>query len=347
MDINIAHDRPEALLDRWVDLFGRDPEATPFTHPQWVLAWWRHWHGEGELWLVTVHDAGELVGLAPLVLRRTGPFRVLRVLGEDVSDYWHVLARPERRQAVVAAVAAELHRRRSRWDALALTRLAPGSEVPGRLRAVGLRLRRAPPEPYPALALPESFDDYLAGLPSSHRSNLRRHLRRLDEGELELCEVQPSEVQPAVERWYALRLEQWQGAAEALEPMHATTRFRSFVADAVAGLLPAGLCSFWEFRRDGEVIGSYLNFADSRAYYWYLGGFSRSASRVGIGKIAIGHGIRSSIESGRREYDFMRGGESYKYWFGAHERLSHSYEVTSTTLRSLLTHKVRRAAGRR
>ena len=164
---------------------------------------------------------------------------------------------------------------------------------------------------------------------------------------MQLLKIEHSDVGAAVPRWHALRRDQWEGSAKALEPMHTTAGFESFMIEAVASLVDSGLCSFWEFRRGDELIGSYINFVDDRAFYWYLGGFKRSASRYGIGKIAAGHGIRSSIEAGRRQYDFMRGDEEYKYWFGATERLSRPYRVTSNTIRSFVADRARRLARRR
>jgi CelD/BcsL family acetyltransferase involved in cellulose biosynthesis len=55
---------------------------------------------------------------------------------------------------------------------------------------------------------------------------------------------------------------------------------------------------------------------------------------MAIGKIATAHGIRSSIEAGRSYYDFTRGGETYKYAFGAVDRMSPSVVLTSDRVRS-------------
>ncbi len=73
-----------------------DDEATPFSSAEWARAWWTHWAGAGTPFIVTVRDSGRLVGLAPLVLARRGPFRVLTELGRPPSNYWDVLSEPAR-----------------------------------------------------------------------------------------------------------------------------------------------------------------------------------------------------------------------------------------------------------
>jgi CelD/BcsL family acetyltransferase involved in cellulose biosynthesis len=94
------------------------------------------------------------------------------------------------------------------------------------------------------------------------------------------------------------------------------------MSDAVSRLLDDKLAVVWEFTVKERTIGVYVNFADQRSFYWYLGGFDPDPAfaRLGIGKIAVGAAIRSSIEAGRRVFDFTRGEDAYKYWYGATDR---------------------------
>jgi CelD/BcsL family acetyltransferase involved in cellulose biosynthesis len=101
-------------------------------------------------------------------------------------------------------------------------------------------------------------------------------------------------------------------------------------------LVPAGLALVWEFVRDGEVVGSFINFCDARAFYQYLGGFEPELGQLAIGKVATAEGIRSSIAAGRSYYDFTRGSEPYKYWYGAVDRLSPTVVLTGERVRSRL-----------
>jgi CelD/BcsL family acetyltransferase involved in cellulose biosynthesis len=76
-------------------------------------------------------------------------------------------------------------------------------------------------------------------------------------------------------------------------------------------------------------VGTYLNFVDTRSFYQYLGGFDPEFGHLGLGKLAIVQGIRSSIELGRRHYDFMLGDEQHKYFFGAEDRMVESFVFAS------------------
>jgi CelD/BcsL family acetyltransferase involved in cellulose biosynthesis len=315
-------------LDEWSVLHAADPVATPFASPGWALAWLRHWRAREQPWVLLVHEGSRVAGVAPLTLQRFGHLRVLGMLGKEPGDYWDVVAAPADRAAVGAAVAEELMRRRRDWDVGILSCLIPGSATGGVLAANGLRIMHRPAVACPAITLPGTWDEYLGTLPRGRRGNLRRHLRRLDDGEVELREVRDAAELPGVlTRWQELRERQWDVRGRSLNPSHRTKRFRDFLLDAVQALVPAGQAIVWEFRVDGRTAGIYVNFVDSRSFYWYLGGFDPAHSTLGIGKIAIAAGIRQSIECGRARYDFTRGSEEYKYWFGAVDRMAPSIVV--------------------
>ncbi len=310
----------EDLLADWTRLHAGLPRATPFSSAGWARAWWPHFGAGADSWLVVARDHGRVAGLAALARRRKGPLRVLEPVGVEPGDRWELLAEPGRGSEVAHAVAAALARHRRDWDAWSLRCLSAGAEPAAGAVAAGLRVHGLPAVPSPALALPVSFDAYLATLGSGHRRNLRRHLRRLDEDEVRLRPVtDPVALGPAVERWQALRLRQWAATGRTLDPLHRTPAFPAFVRDVLRELVPVGQGLLWEFVRDGEVVGSYVNFADPSAFHWYLGGFDPDHASLGLGKIAVGHGIRTSIEAGRGRFDFGRGAEGYKYWFGARD----------------------------
>jgi CelD/BcsL family acetyltransferase involved in cellulose biosynthesis len=317
----VLHQGPLAeLLDDWARLHAAQPGATPFMSAGWAQSWWPHYAHDADACLWRAEDGGRVVGIVALARRRRGPLRLLVPAGLEPGDYWDILAEPERREEVADAFATAL-RAWNGWDAWILRCVVPGTPVVGALERAGLRALVRPPIASPAIELPDSFDAYLATLSASRRSNLRRHLRRLDEGEVELEEVtDPERLPAAVDRWHDFRRRQWAAAGRTINPEHVSERFRVFVLDVLRALVPDGTGLLWEFRAGGEVVGSYVNFADADAFHWYLGGFDPAVQRLGLGKIAIAHGIRTSIAAGRRRYDFGRGAEEYKYWYGAVDR---------------------------
>jgi CelD/BcsL family acetyltransferase involved in cellulose biosynthesis len=317
-----VYDSFEPIAPEWDDLFHADPGATPFTSPGWARAWSRSWAGSGQPWVIAVREEGELAGLAPFVMRRRGPFRVLSQLGNHPQR--DVLARQDG-VAAAEAVASEIARRGRDWDLVAINCFPGASRLAEALRAVGLRSRRRRTARYPGIVLPGSFDDYLASLPRKRRSDLRRHLRRVDEGVIDIRKVrEPSAIAAAVDRWQALKVSWWDERGAKIHADQRAPRFADFLSDLMSLLVPGGTGEIWEFRHSGEVVGVEISLLDRRTFYSWEGGYHPDIAHLGPGKLAIGEGIRAAIASGRRYFDLMRGGQDYKYWFGATDRSAES-----------------------
>jgi CelD/BcsL family acetyltransferase involved in cellulose biosynthesis len=326
----------EELAPEWETVFRADPNATPFVSPGWGLAWMRHWGTEADPWIVTVRDDdGKLLGLAPLAIERRAAIRVLKLIGKEPGDYWDVLALPEHREAVACEVAGEMARRGDEWDVFTFDGQPDEAATESVFSQQSLRVRRREPTRCPRITLPGDFDQYLSELPGSHRANVRKVIRRLDGGDVTLHEVQEIErLDVAIPRWHELHLRRWDAHRDPISPSHLTSSFRDFMLDATRVLLPQDLAAVWEFRMGEEVVGVYLNFLDANSFYWYLGGFEPRLSKLGIGKMSIAHGIRWSIATGRRYFDFTRGDESFKYYYGAVDRHIPSLVVGNASLRS-------------
>ncbi len=349
LTVALVTDGVDDLLSRCGALFQRDEAATPFASPQWTRPWVSHWQDIGEPWVLVVQEHERTVGLAAFVLRRRGPIRFLQGLGTVVGNYWDVIAAPEERDAVARSVAAELRRRSAEWDALILDRLPDASVLESAARAAGLRLDQAEPTPCPGMALPNSYEDYLSGFSSSGRQRFRRRARPIDDGTLTIRSVtSPTELSAAVEHWSEMRARWWQERGLEMNPEHSSERFLRFTREAISAMVPAGLAVVWEVLSSDEVIGVSINFVDDRTFYYWLSGFDPRAERLRPGHAVIAHSIRWSIESGRTYYDFMIGGEPYKYEYGADQRTLPWLIVGNDRLRSragvrlgILAHRLR------
>ncbi len=320
MRVTLVEDPNELELE-WRALFERDAIAAPFLSFEWLSVWLRHWGADGTPWILAVHDAERLAGLALFHLGRRRGMRFLTGLGVGFGDYWDVLAAPEDRERATEAVAAALRQRSSEWDVLVIDKLPEDSIAAAALRNAGLRVERPTRLPSPRIALPETFDAYLAGLSKNRRWRLRRNLKAIDGGELTVRTVSdPDELRQALERWQALRVQWWEKREREMLGEHGSKRFLAFTQDVVLALISLDRAVVWEISDRDQPIGVTINFLDERTFYYWLWGFDSRLQELRPGHTLIAYGIRWSIETGRRYFDFMIGGESYKYDYAPEDR---------------------------
>jgi CelD/BcsL family acetyltransferase involved in cellulose biosynthesis len=333
-----------ALGGEWPELWQSDPAATPFASFQWLTAWCSHWAEGGKPWILLAYDGERLAGAAPFLLRRRGGLRLLNGLGVGVGNYWDVIAAPEDSERVMAAVAKELVKRSSEWDAFFLDKLPEESTTIAAMQKAGLRTEDLAQMVSPRIELPETFEEYLMTLSSKRRRDLRRCLDKFDGGELTVRSLSdPAELRAAIERWQELKVEWWTRREQAMNPEHASPRFLEFTRDVVSAMVPLGLASVWELSRDGEVVAIAIGLLDDSTYYGWLFGFDWRLEDMRPGHLMIAYGIRWAVEQRLRYYDFMLGSESYKYHYAPRDRAVLMATIGSPRLRSRATLALTRA----
>ncbi len=118
------------LRSIWNDLLERSQHANLFLSHEWITTWCDHFGGKGRLWILLVKDGPQVVGIAPMIVRRAGygkiPARILGLLtNRHVSraDFVIPTATPE----VFAALARFWRDQAAEYDVLHLERVPSDS----------------------------------------------------------------------------------------------------------------------------------------------------------------------------------------------------------------------------
>jgi CelD/BcsL family acetyltransferase involved in cellulose biosynthesis len=305
----------EALAPAWEDLWRRAPAATPFQSPAWLLPWWQE-VGDGELRVVLARRSGRLVGLLPMY-RQHGSGKLLP-LGIGISDYLDGLFAADDAPAVASALLRRLVDRRD-WRRCELHPLRQGSPL---LEA------RAPPgcgdevldfEPCPVVAIPAGARDLDEFLPRKIRGNIRYFQKRAEQAGRVSFETATAftraEFLDALFRLHETRWRQLQQPGVLADPA-----IRRFHRAATPLLLRAGLLRLHALRLDQRIIAvTYVLHLRQRTYL-YISGFDPEYAPLSPGTLMFGHSIAHAMGEGAREFDFLRGRERYKYFWGARDR---------------------------
>ena len=300
-----------ALEPEW-DALWRRAGATPFQSAAWLLPWWRCF-APGALHVTAIRKGDALVGLAPLYLTEGEP-RLLPI-GISVSDYLDVLLDPER--AVEAGAALVAHIARGRWTRWEMPDLPPHA---ARLPCPpGCDDRLENTAACPVLPLPAGAGRLVEALPSRKRRTLRmvanRAARRGPVAYLSLAELPAEAMLAELFRLHRLR---WESRGK--PGVLADPRVRAFHREAAPKLAAAGILRAYALRIGADIAAVYYGFLHEGRAYGYLTGMNPAFEFESPGTLLIAHALREAIREGAREFDFLRGGEAYKYGWGAIDR---------------------------
>jgi CelD/BcsL family acetyltransferase involved in cellulose biosynthesis len=285
---------------------------SPFMLPPWLAAWWPSFPGGQTPYLLSIHDAGQLVGLAPLM--RRGP--EARLIGNtDVCDHLDFVVAPQSSQTfyrrLLDHLAADGIRRlilpSVRADASAMTALLPVA------RKWGARVYCERQDQLFAMELPGSWEAYLGGLSGKERHEIRRKLRRLHEaGRINLrCVRTAGELPPAMDTF--MRLFRANRAVKADFMSGAMPSFFRRLAEQMAA---ADMLRLYILDLDEVTIAAVLCFDYQSTVYLYNNGYDATYRGLSPGLLSKVLTIRESIRDGRQIYDFLKGSEKYKQRLG-------------------------------
>jgi CelD/BcsL family acetyltransferase involved in cellulose biosynthesis len=327
----------EALRHDWGALLGEAGNASVFATWEWTEAFWEHGvAGKRPLVLAARDGMGRLVGLLPLTSgTKLGVLRVLEVAGctrsgYPVGDYGGPIAAKGMESAVWRAMLE--HLKRSRWSIIDLRNCPTGDSYNEKWLAhlyessgaeFGWASKVQSSDTCRLIALPETFEGYLGTLSSNARQNLRRKMRKLNEGGLVLQQV--ASVDDDIARDEALEalftLHQLRWADDASGGSFPDAQARALHRYLASSLAAQGMVDLRLARSaEGQIIGVIYNFRWNGVSYFYTLGISLDPkwSSLSLGTCLLADSIRAAIESGCHTFDMLRGDHEYKAHFGGY-----------------------------
>jgi CelD/BcsL family acetyltransferase involved in cellulose biosynthesis len=310
-----VHDRLEAVgAEAWQALHARTRLRSPFLTWTWQSHWARSFAEGGRLEIWQVSDAGGPVALLPLYEAEPGIFRLLG--GTDVSDYLDLIADDGREEEAWAALLAARGASTAVWDLHAVPAASPTvTALPSLAVAAGLAATAGVEERCPVLALPDSWDAYLAKLTAKQRHELTRKMRRLEREAPDArasFAADPAELAARFDAFLDLHRRSREGKARFMD-----ARMAEFFRTTALALAELGMVRLAFLEAGGAPIASFLTLEWEDTVGVYNSGFAPERAALAPGVVLLGHLIRDAIARGRRRFDFLRGEERYKYDFGA------------------------------
>lgn len=335
MDFTLHTEFPAGLADEWNDLLDQSASHVPFLRYEYLTTWWQT-RGGGEwpqaaLALVTARSNGRLTGGAALFHTvQDGHPVLLNVGAVEISDYLDLVARPQDLDGFAAGLlpflqASDL----PGWETLRMYNLLDTSPTPAALQnaavALGWTAAQEPLQHSPYIPLPGDWETYLAGIDKKQRHEIRRKMRRLESAEVPTrwyIVTDPDTLESEIQAFLDLMAQDPEKAA------FLTPEMREHMRLTVTCAFEAGCLQLAFLEINGQKAAGYLSFDYLNRLWVYNSGLDRSFNEYSPGWVLLGYLLQWANETGRGEFDFMRGDEEYKYRFGAVDRFVLRVDLT-------------------
>ena len=324
MDYTVTEESFASLCSYWTDSRHNLNWGSIFVLPSWLQVWWQAFGSGAELYLRAVRQREKTIGIAPLLVKE----KTASIVGSaDVCDYLDFVVDPGMERDFFSVLLDDL--RRESINQLDLRPLRPDSTVLTDLVDIAKERK------YEVLCheegvsveldLPSTWEEYLATLTKKQRHEVKRKLRRLWEADNVdyRCIKVSQEAGDFVNTFLKLFSLSREEKASFM-----TTRMESFFRSLAEAMAEIGLLRFGILELDTLPAAMIMGFDYNDAMYLYNSAYDPKYSYLSVGLLSKVLCIKESIQRGRKKWDFLKGGEPYKYHIGGREIPIYSCQIT-------------------
>lgn len=334
------------LSDQWSRLLAETSSNRIFLTWEWLYTWARHYLGKSRLFVLVVCEEDRVVGIAPLLIRRTReygvPLRRVEFLGteEVCSSYLDVIAKDDKRKQVLAEIYGYLYAdAKGLWDVLCLAEIPAESPTVDILyetvQEKGKVIEIVGQTCCPLITLTGSEEDFLNGISANARYNLRRKRARLEkQGQVAYDRASlTGDVQKDMDAFIQLHRMRWEHKGDG--GSFKSRRFSEFHKEVVDVFSRRGWVRLDFLALDGEKVAGIYGYSYNGRYYFYLPGLNpHIAPEASPGTLLLFECVGRAIRDGCKEFDLLRGPADYKMAWADGLRRSLTLKLYNRTIRA-------------
>ena len=313
----------EQVRPQWQELLGRSVVNNLYITPAWQELWWSAFQdGRSLAGFYLADAAGDFTAIASL--SRSGDHYSF-VGNSDTFDYNDFIIAAGVEQTFYPALLDTISANGGhRLDLHSIGEDSPTLAIlPELARERGYSVAVAEEDVAPRLVLPDTWDDYLAGLSKKDRHELRRKLRRLESHEnwRWYCISDLDEAMERVDVFLDLMRRSDAAKAEFLTPER-----ESFFRRVISVTAAENVLRLFFLDMDDQPVAASLCLDYDGVRMLYNSGHDPEYRYYSVGLLLHSFCLRDALEGGYRYFDFLRGNETYKYRLGGSDH--HLYSIS-------------------
>ena len=269
------------LSERWNSLLVQTSSNNIFLTWEWLYTWTRHYLGNERLFILIACEGNNIVGIAPLYIRKTNYYGVLKIkqieflgTGEVCSSYLDFIVQEKKRKDFVQRVYGFLFKEgRSLWDVFNLAEIPVESSSIDALYEIaqeeGKVIEIVSHTCCPVIKLTSSVEDFLKGISGNERYNLKRKGKRLEGlGHVQYYRELNGDVQKDMNDFVKLHQMRWDQKGNG--GCFNSKRFLNFHEEASGVFSERGWAHLDFLVLDGEKVAGIYGYSYNGRFYFYL-----------------------------------------------------------------------------
>lgn len=310
MTVELIQDsaRLDQIEPEWTAAVRENDASTPFQLPIWLLTWWKHF-GSGSLYVLTFREGSRLIAVVPCFLHEWQGRRQLTLIGSGISDYLDPYVAQEHAAEVIRHLGMHLEKDHG-WDICDWQDLSPDTPL---RNIANSKVEVA--TPCCEIALNRSFDSYFEGLSKDLKRNIRRYSERAKQIGTVRFDASTDGSHTYLDTLIRLHTERWEKRGQ--PGMIAANRSEPFLRDIAPQFARLGLIRYFAMSFENEVAALLLSFSFDNRIFAYMTAFDPKFDSLGFGRTLLFEAIRHAHVEGYAYWDFLRGDEPFKAWWGA------------------------------
>lgn len=300
----------EDIEKDWKLVENKTQRCPIFSTYDWCNIWWRYFHNDYRINIVTISSSTMHIGIAPIMLKDNTAY----LIGSpDICDFLDFIVHPNYETAFFRTLLNHLYSNGIqrldlfplRQDSTAMTELLRLCQHSG----LSLTVNEIDVSPY--IDLPSSWNDYLLMLDKKQKHELKRKLRRLNEHGEVLFNVVSNAQQTELDLFFSLFRNSRNEKAAFLTP-----KMELFLRDIFTSMAAKDVFRLCKLYLNQKCVAATVVFDYNNKWLLYNSGFDREYSWLSVGLISKALSIKEAIENKKKNFDFLKGNENYKYHLG-------------------------------
>lgn len=340
------------MREEWDALLEKSVTNEIFLLWEWIYSWWDVFgDGNKELYILRGKNSkGEIIGIAPFYLdKRTllGGFNrnIMRFCSslETYPDHLDVISKKEYEDLFPEAILRYLVQNDKDWDLIKLDGVRENAIIKRHLTYIDrdkhdLLIGCVLHSKCPYLTIDQSFEDYLKTFSVKKRQTLFRKRKILIKRENAVLKTVHCNEEPEkyIKELFALHGER--AKRKGIKTTFCGDHIYKFHKKFINYLVGDGKIILAFLLKGSIPLVSHYCIKHNNKYYYYQSGLSIEGEKKSAGSVLFSLIIEKAFSERCNEYDFLRGGEEYKYFWTKTYREDYSIRVRKNNFTNRLAH---------